>query len=144
MFLKTPKLSILEVKAGKFAGNEDEYMDEDTMDSTGGSSSASTQPTSNLIAPDNLKRINVVRFVDEGIKSSVNNLAPTLGKAKWWKLVNERLILANKTTILNKGKSSCPPKSNAAINLSDYMKESKTLNVNVLAEEEDEMNNEIR
>jgi len=82
MFLKTPKLSILEVKAGKFAGNDDEYMDEDTMDSTGGSSSASTQPTSNLIAPDNLKRINVVRFVDEGIKSSVNNLAPTLGKGK--------------------------------------------------------------
>lgn len=54
-------------------------MDDDTMDSIGGSSSASTQPTSNLIAPDNLKRMNVVRFVDEGMKSSVNNLTPTLG-----------------------------------------------------------------
>jgi hypothetical protein len=42
------------------------------------------------------------------------------------------------------GKGCCPLKSNAAVNLSDYMKESKTLNVNVLAEDVDEMNNEIR
>ena len=70
-----------EVKSGKFAGNDDAFMDDDTMDSVGGSSNASAQPTSNLIAPDNLKRMNVVRFVDEGMKSSVNNLTPVRGRA---------------------------------------------------------------
>ena len=75
------------------------------------------------IAPDNLKRGNVVRFSDEGLsgKSSVNNLA--VGSS-------------SKTLTSSSG--------NAALTLSDYMKESKTLNVNVLAEEDEEMNNEIR
>ncbi len=75
------------------------------------------------IAPDNLKRGNVVRFSDEGLsgKSSVNNLAVGLSS-----------------------KSLTSTSGNAALTLSDYMKESKTLNVNVLAEEDEEMNNEIR
>ncbi len=75
------------------------------------------------IAPDNLKRGNVVRFSDEGLsgKSSVNNLA-----------------------VGSSSKSLTSSSGNAALTLSDYMKESKTLNVNVLAEEDEEMNNEIR
>jgi hypothetical protein len=68
-----------------------------------------------------LKRGNVVRFSDEGLfskSSSINNAA---------------------------GKSIGHNSNNAAaLTISDYMKESKTLNVNVLAEEDEEMNNEIR
>lgn len=107
-----------EVKTGKFADEDD--LDEESMDSLAGVCGPSiVQPTSNLIAPDNLKRANVVRFLDEGTKSSVNNISSGLGKSQ----------------------NSC--KSNAALTLSDYMKESKTLNVNVLAEDDEEMNNGI-
>jgi hypothetical protein len=87
------------------------------------------------IAPDNLKRGNVVRFSDEGTKSSVNNLAMCSSKT-----------CGNSNNLATSpcGKACVNSSGNAALTLNDYMKESKTLNVNVLAEEDEEMNNEIR
>ena len=111
------------------------------------SSNSSTQPTSNLIAPDSLKRnpnpansasnsatTNAVRFsIDEQI--STENQQGSIN------LENSNTGTTTET-INNAGDL------NKSINLqteeSFYQKENKTLNVNVLAEESENMqNNEI-
>ena len=113
------------------------------------SSNSSTQPTSNLIAPDSLKRHpnpansvsnsstthNAVRFsIDEQI-STENQQGSSIN------LENSNTGTTTET-INNAGDL------NKSINLqteeSFYQKENKTLNVNVLAEESENMqNNEI-
>jgi len=116
----------------RYIGHDDE---EDTMDS----SNSSTQPTSNLIPPDSLKRhhntaiptstTSSVRFsLDSEPRSSENqdlNPENTIGEC------------INNAGNLNKS-------INLQTEESFYQKENKTLNVNVLAEESAQMqNNEI-
>lgn len=75
------------------------------------------QPTSNLVAPDSLKRQHQssVRFSEE---------------------IEDHLGINNATATVTENKS--PSLMNDF-----YQKENKTLNVNVLAEDSEEMNNEI-
>ncbi len=105
-----------------FGGHEDD----DTMDSN---ASSANQPTSNLVAPDSLKRPQShgshgnVRFSDD------ISIPPSTEVAA------NNATTATATAAI----SESPVKS-----LNDfYQKENKTLNVNVLAEDADEMNNEI-
>ena len=140
-------------KPGSFSGGEDEdsqfeddyaindFDQDDTMDSNS-STTAQTQPTSNLVTPDSLKRQNqasssgtsVVRFSEEIIHNSEDSAMENV--------VNNALDSApvTKGTDEGGGGDGRPPNPN----LNDfYQKENKTLNVNVLAEDNDEMNNEI-
>ena len=141
-------------KPGSFSGGEDEdsqfeddyaindFDQDDTMDSNS-STTAQTQPTSNLVTPDSLKRQNqasssgasVVRFSEEIIHNSEDSAMENV--------VNNALDSAPVTKGTDEGGGGGdgrPPNPN----LNDfYQKENKTLNVNVLAEDNDEMNNEI-
>lgn len=86
------------------------------------------------ISPDNLKRGSVVRFSEDGVlnKTSINNVV------KGSKTNNERASPTPSPAVLPSTAAS------ASLTINDYLKESKTLNVNVLVDDDDEMNNEIR
>ncbi len=94
------------------------HDDEDTMDSS--NSSNQPQPTSNLVNPDSLKRSHATNIGN--VRSSNDSDEP------------------NQPSVIN----NCNAGDNKSISNEDYLqKEAKTLNVNVLVEESEEMNNEI-
>ena len=81
------------------------------------------------IAPDNLKRGNVVRFSDEGLLNKASNSINNVKTSN-----NERTPPAVAPSA----------STSTSLTINDYLKESKTLNVNVLVDDDEEMNNEIR
>ena len=125
------------------------HEDEDTMDS----SNSSNQPTSNLIAPDALKRhlnttaSNTANSTDtSSVRFSMDSSEPRSSTGENQERLNGTENPSDgggEPSINNAGDVN---KSNLNLQTEEsfYRKENKTLNVNVLAEESEEMqNNEI-
>lgn len=125
------------------------HEDEDTMDS----SNSSNQPTSNLIAPDALKRHLNTATSNSANSTATSSVRFSMDSSEQRSSTGENQERMNGAENSSNGGGE-PSINNAGdvnksnLNLqteeSFYQKENKTLNVNVLAEESEEMqNNEI-
>ena len=118
------------------------------------SSNSSNQPTSNLIAPDALKRHLNNTTTSNSASTATSSVRFSVDSSEQRSSTGENQERLNGTENSSNGGGEQPSINNAGdvnkrnLNLqtedSFYQKENKTLNVNVLAEESEEMqNNEI-